>query len=165
MRKYLLVTCSILSLVIVAGCGSVATPTTTNTNAISSTPEVDVALQGTWAGTGGNIMGNDTTVAIAITNGIITLTIDEPLEREVITAHYNVQSVESTKFLLTLSQLTVDIDHYGNDSEETVNKRITDDTERYATSLSKITLDLENSNQMQFYPDDSTIDAIVLYRQ
>lgn len=165
MKKYLLIASSILSLIIMAGCGSISTPTVTNTNVISSTPEVDVAIQGTWAGTGGNIMGNDTTVAIAITNGIITLTIDEALEREVITANYNVQSVEGTKFLLTLSQVTVDIDHYGNDSQDTVNKRIAGDTERYATSLSKITLDLENSNQMQFYPDDSTTDAIVLYRQ
>ncbi len=165
MNKVLLTTSIIVSMVVVAGCGSANIPTATNTNTVTTMPEVDVALQGTWAGTGGSILGNNTIVEINITDGTIVITIDEPIEREVITAQYNVQSVEGAKFLLTLSQLTVDIEHYGSDSEATVNKRIADDAESYATSLSKITLDLENSDQMQFYPDDVTTDAIVLYRQ
>lgn len=164
--KILYLLASVISVAVVSGCSagtSEVIPTETTTNTTS--PEVDVALQGTWAGTGGEIIGTDTTVAMNIDNGTLRLTIDEPLEREIITAQYNVQSFEQKKYLLTLSQLTVEIEHYGSDSQSVIDARIQEHTTQYTTSLAKITIDLVASNQLKFYPGDSTQDAITLYRQ
>lgn len=164
--KTLYLLASIISIAVVSGCSastSEVTPAETITNTTS--PEVDVALQGTWAGTGGEIIGTDTTVAMTINNGTLRLTIDEPIEREIITAQYNVQSLEQQKFLLTLSQVTVDIEHYGSDSQSVIDARIQEHTTEYTTSLAKVTIDLVASNQLKFYPGENTQDAVTLYRQ
>jgi hypothetical protein len=162
MKRAILIT-SVFSWLVIAGCGaSEPTPVITT---VTTTPKVDVALQGTWAGTGGAIIGGDATVAITINNGTINITTDELLEREVITAQYNVQSVDQATFVLTLSQVSVDIEHYGNDSDANVNQRAEEHAGKYTDSLSKVTINLQNSDQIQFYPGENVVDAITLYRQ
>lgn len=131
---------------IMAGCGTSSTDLV-NTN--TTTPTVDGAIQGLWAGTGTTNIGPNTIVEITFTHGTISMIIDEPNEVETISADYQVKEIQGSQYILSLSHF--DIDSSSNTDYETI----------LATVIVKLTA----SDQIEFYPETQPEDLIVLYRQ